>query len=87
MSKRSRTEEAYEKTVNLFGCPIEKIAEMANDPSLEPDLRLKALKEWSEYGNAKVKAVELTGRDGKDLGEKTELVEKIMSALTALRKK
>ena len=48
--------------------PVEAMAEIAQDDTNDVMIRLAALKEVSQYIHPKRKAIEHTGKDGKDLG-------------------
>lgn len=48
--------------------PVEAMAEIAQDDKNDVMIRLAALKEIAQYIHPKRKAIEHTGKDGKDLG-------------------
>jgi hypothetical protein len=59
---------------------------IAFDPTKEDDIRLNAAKELASYGNAKVKAVEISGVDGTELAKRDTLKAKILERLENLGK-
>ncbi len=87
MSKKSRSDEtmsAYDRAVEKYGNPVEALAEIAFDKDYPIDLRYRALSDFAKYGNAQVKAVEISGPDGGAIEVKHELKSKVMQALDAL---
>ena len=83
---RRDTQAAYDKIISTFGDPLNVIAMIAFDPTKEDDIRLNAAKELASYGNAKVKAVEISGVDGAELAKRDGLKAKIMERLENLGK-
>ncbi len=85
--KKSRSAEtlaAYERAVERFGNPVEALAEMAFDEENPIDLRLRAMSDFAKYGNAQLKAVEITGADGGAIEVNHELKGKVMDVLAKL---
>ena len=64
-TKRSLdTQATFERIVAKHGDPLEALAEMAFDPSIDIAIRNGSLKEVVKYGYAQRKAVEISGPDG-----------------------
>ena len=65
---------ASSKTLNVrqicerLGCdPFEGMARLANNPKSKPELRGRMYAELAQYCAPKLRAIEHTGKDGKDL--------------------
>jgi hypothetical protein len=85
--KKSRSEEtldAYNRAVARYGNPIEALADIAYDQGNPIDLRLRALQDFTKYGNAQLKAIEISGPDGGDIPVKIDLRDKVLAALARL---
>lgn len=58
------TQATFERIVAKHGDPLEALAEMAFDPTIDIAIRNGSLKEVVKYGYAQRKAVEISGPDG-----------------------
>lgn len=67
------TQETFQKIIDKYGDPLLALAEMAFDPENDIVIRQGSLKELVQYGHAKRKAVEITGKDGEPLQIETRL--------------
>ena len=86
-SRSQETLEAYERAVARFGNPIEALADIAFDEGNPIDLRLRALQDFAKYGNAQIKAIEITGQDGGAIEVKHGLKEQLLESLAKLESK
>jgi len=53
------TAEAFARVSERYGDPLDALAAIAYDASMEPSIRISGLKEICQYGYAKCKSIEL----------------------------
>lgn len=82
------TAEMFEKIVKKFGDPMEELAKIAFDSSVDLPLRQNSLKELGKYGYAQRKAVELSGPNGDPVQLDVKIFDNALDMLkTAARNK
>ena len=84
LTRRSQsTADAFERIRGQYGEPLEALAAIAFDLSLEPHIRISGLKELCQYGYAKYRSVEFIEpiAEASDSGELTRILDEIENNL------